>query len=961
MPSERSLIGHIQSDAARLVQAVADAVFWRDRWVEVAERESQQQVAAAAATFQQVTAEVQATFARRSQQAAQEQQRQTAASEAAHQQALAQALARYTPALNQATAEAHALVQAAGLLAAAWADPRWRVWSPASSPGAGRGGGLIRAGQLVERGQWHHLTLPALLPLIGQRDVLFQTHSAAKPAAIAAIQSSLLRLLAAIPPGKLRFTFLDPIGLGQNVAPFMHLADYDEMLVTGKAWTEPQHIEARLADLTEHMENVIQKYLRNQFATIEDYNAQAGEVAEPYRVLVVFDFPANFSEAAARRLVSIAQNGPRCGVYAMILADMDKPLPYGFSLADLAGACTIIAWDGNRFVWQDPDFKDCLLELDTPPDAELFNQIVNAVGAAAKDASIVQVPFERIAPPRERWWNSGATTVDSLRVKLGPSGATKVQELELGGRGTAHHALLVGKTGSGKSTLMHTIITNLALTYSPDEVQLYLVDFKKGVEFQDYARCRLPHARVVAIESEREFGLSVLQGLKAEGDRRGKLFTAAGINTLADYRAKTREKLPRVLLLVDEFQIFFSEDDAIASQATQLLDELVRQGRSFGIHVLLASQTLAGSYSLPRTTVDQMGVRIALQCSDADSRLILSDDNPAARLLERPGQAIYNNANGRAEGNNPFQVAYLEDERRAALLAELQAFATQKLGRYTPPIIFEGNAPAQIEKNVTLAGLLTGKSLDAKAPLAWLGDPIAIRDPLAASFRKQAGANLLIVGQNEEAAFGLFSAALLALAAQAPAGEPPAITLLDFSQADEANADFYTRLAARLPRPITLGKRRQLPALLDELAAEVTRRMEDEAAPGRPRFLLIHGLQRARDLRQEEGLSSFAAFDAPPAAASPAQQFATILREGPDVGIHTLVWCDTMTNLNRTLDRRALREFGLRVAFQMSAEDSSALLDTPAAGKLGPYRALFYSEDEGRLEKFRPYGAPADA
>ncbi|MGB4804776.1 MAG: FtsK/SpoIIIE domain-containing protein, partial [Anaerolineae bacterium] len=549
--------------------------------------------------------------------------------------------------------------------------------------------------------------------------------------------------------------------------------------------------------------------------------------------------------------------------------------------------------------------------------------------------------------------------------------------LELGARGTAHHALLVGKTGSGKSTLMHTIITNLALTYSPDEVQLYLVDFKKGVEFQDYARCLLPHARVVAIESEREFGLSVLQGLKAESDRRGRLFNATGAKSLADYRAKLSppllrgegkgvrgdeaRSLPRILLLVDEFQVFFSDDDAIASQATQLLDELVRQGRSFGIHVLLASQTLGGSYSLPRTTVDQMGVRIALQCSDADSRLILSDDNPAARLLERPGQAIYNNANGRPEGNNPFQVAYLDDERRAVLLAELQAFATQKLGRYTPPIIFEGNAPAQLEKNAALAGLLAGKPLDAKSPLAWLGDPIAIRDPLAAAFRKQAGANLLIVGQNEEAAFGLFSAALMALAAQAPTGDAAAITLLDFSQADEANADFYIRLAARLPRPITLGKRRQLPALLDELAAEVTRRMEDEVTPRRPRFLFVHGLQRARDLRQEEGLGSFASFDAPPAAASPAQQFATILREGPDVGIHTLVWCDTMTNLNRTLDRRILREFGLRVAFQMSTEDSSALLDTPAAGKLGPYRALFYSEDEGRLEKFRPYGAPADA
>jgi hypothetical protein len=78
------------------------------------------------------------------------------------------------------------------------------------------------------------------------------------------------------------------------------------------------------------------------------------------------------------------------------------------------------------------------------------------------------------------------------------------------------------------------------------------------------------------------------------------------------------------------------------------------------------------------------------------------------------------------------------------------------------------------------------------------------------------------------------------------------------------------------------------------------------------------------------------------------------------VGVHTLVWCDTVMNLTRTLERRALREFGLRVAFQMSAEDSSTLLDTPAAGKLGPYRALFYSEDEGRLEKFRPYGLPIE-
>lgn len=121
-------------------------------------------------------------------------------------------------------------------------------------------------------------------------------------------------------------------------------------------------------------------------------------------------------------------------------------------------------------------------------------------------------------------------------------------------------------------------------------------------------------------------------------------------------------------------------------------------------------------------------------------------------------------------------------------------------------------------------------------------------------------------------------------------------------------------------------------------------------------------MQRARDLRQEDSFSSFASFsdDSTPAA-NPAQQFATILRDGPEVGVHTFVWCDTVTNLNRTLERRLLREFALRVAFQMSAEDSSTLPDSPAASKLGPNRAYLYSEDEGRLEKFRPYGLPSVA
>jgi S-DNA-T family DNA segregation ATPase FtsK/SpoIIIE len=909
-------------------------------------------------------------------------QQKRAATLATNQQELSAAKTAYEGTLAQMRQNLQQVAAQAGLWGAAWSDAAWQSWTPTQEdtgvPPTVRAGTITQVGGLAN--PQHEPLLPAsasqvfmplLLPFVsGQRPLLIKATGAARAAAIGAIQSLLVRLLATLPPGKVRFTFIDPIGLGQNVAPFMQLGDHDEALITGKAWTEPQHIEQRLADLTEHMENVIQKYLRNEYESIEQYNEKAGEVAEPYRVLVAVDFPRNFSDAGARRLVSIAANGPRCGVYAITLVDTAQPLPYGFNLSDLEQTCTVLTWEENRFVWEDDDFRNCDLALDTAPDPQLVDSILETVGAAAVEASKVEVPFERIAPKPDEWWKGDTSA--GLHVALGPSGARKQQYLDLG-KGTAQHVLVVGKTGSGKSTLLHTLITNLALAESPDQVELYLIDFKKGVEFKTYAEHQLPHARVIAIESEREFGLSVLQRLDGELKRRGDLFRKIGVDSLSDYRDKARERMPRILLLVDEFQEYFTEDDPLASQASQILDRLVRQGRAFGIHVLLGSQTLAGAYTLARSTIDQMAVRIALQCSEADSRLILADDNPAARLLSRAGEAIYNAANGMVEGNNRFQVALLRDAQRDGYLRQIQDLA--RIHHYRPPfqqIIFEGNAPADVKTNRPLQDLLAAPTWPAPARTvrAWLGEPIAIRDePVAATFRRQSGSNLLIVGQDDKAALGIMGMALVSLAAQHHPGQPGAsFAILDFGAVDapDAESKFLSHLAESLPHSVMIGRRRELPDMIAALAAEAQRRLSAaEDAEGRgmgsaPIYLFLYGLQRARDLRQDESFG-YAAYGSEAQAPNPSQQFATLVREGPDVGIHTIIWCDTMTNLNRSLDRRAQREFAMRIAFQMGAEDSANLLDVPVASKLGPNRALYSSEDEGLQEKFRPYALPTEA
>jgi energy-coupling factor transporter ATP-binding protein EcfA2 len=833
-----------------------------------------------------------------------------------------------------------------------WQSDVWQHWQP----------GTLKPG-VLRVGTFALASIPALFSFPTGRSLVFEGFGNGDGYAIAGIQSLLLRLLASVPPGKLRFTFIDPVGMGNHVTPFLHLKDYDEQLITSRAWSEPSHIEQRLADLTEHIGNVIQQYLRNQYATIEDYNAHAGEIAEPYHVLVVFDFPVNFSETAARRLVSIVQHGPRCGVYTVIQIAPNKSLPYGFNLNDLTQHTEVIRFLNNEHWWGWSDgTKEYWLTLDAPPDAALVNRIVAGVGKAAEAASKVEVPFDRIAP--KEYWKGNSS--DGICVFLGPSGARTFQELALGD-GTKQHVLVAGRTGSGKSTLLHTLIINLALTYSPDEVEVYLVDFKEGVEFKIYANYQLPHARVVAIESEREFGLSVLEGLEAELGDRGKRFREAGAANIAQYRAKTNQKLPRILLLVDEFQIFFTEDDSIASKAGRILDLLVRQGRSFGIHVLLGSQTLAGAYTLARSTMDQMAVRIALQCSEADSRLILADDNPAARLLSRPGEAIYNDANGRVEGNSRFQTAWLPEDQRNVYLAQIAELAKQNGYRTPrPQIVFEGNAPAEVEKNDRLRNLLTAPAWPASTPreqFAWLGDPTAIRDPIAAVFCRQSGSNLLIVGQDEEAALGMMAIALISLAAQLPVGgkaegeDGATFYVLDFSKVNTSYAGLWHTLADILPHTVKVGRRIQLPGLIAELAADVQARLNNERPDELPRYLVLFGLQQARDLDQEElGYSSYGEDSAQP---NPTRQFATIVREGPDLGIHTLVWCDTKASLERRLDRRTLREFTMRVALQMSEEDSSSLLNSPLASRLGPYRALFYSEVENRMEKFRPYRLPS--
>lgn len=800
-----------------------------------------------------------------------------------------------------------------------------------------------------------NFSVPMLLTYPLQGSILFEASKAGHDEAIAAINNIIFRLLSTNPAGKLSFTIFDPVGLGQNFAGLMHLADFEESHINSRIWTQSAQFEEKLGELNEHMEKVIQMYLRNEYETIAEYNAQAGTIAEKYHILVIASFPVNFTDTAAKRLRNIATSGARCGVYTLIHWDQRNGLPQDFVPDELRKNSVDLVRRESDFAaanWRMPGSR---LLLDPPPSPEFATHFLREVGKKGKDSNRVEVPFEQIAPKENEIWSE--ETSKELRVPIGRSGATKLQYLEIG-RATRQHALIAGKTGSGKSTLFHVMITNLALWCSPEQVEFYLVDFKKGVEFKCYASRHLPHAKVVAIESDRQFGLSVLERIDAELRRRGDLFRQMGVQDVAGYKRNGgTEAMPRSLLMIDEFQEFFVEEDHVSQQAAVLLDRIVRQGRAFGIHVILGSQTLGGAYTLARATLGQMVIRIALQTNEADAYLIMDQDNPAPRLLSRPGEGIYNDSAGAIEGNSPFQAVWLPEEVRDKYLADVRKRADHSGKTFPGPFVFEGNAPADVNENVTLRALLEAKAArPATQARVWLGAPNSIKGPTEAVFQKQSGNNLLVVGQNAEAQLSMLAIALVSLSTQYPRGAVRFV-VLDSTVPESTERQFFDRIVAAVPHEIVRVKGGEVAEAMNNLAEELKRRNADEeqtsAAP--ETFVLIHDLQNYKKLRQEDEFS-FSSTD----AASPASILLNLISDGPAHGIHVIATCDSFNNVNRFLGRKNLSEFEMRVLFQMSASDSASLIDSPDAATLGMHRALYYNDREGYTEMFRPYARPAN-
>lgn len=894
----------------------------------------------------------------------------------------AEALTAWATALSAQLARSASLGTAPGR--PGWDPQEWWEWSEPDEVQPVHLGRLVirRDDSLEEWAAFGEGAYPVTADLRALSGLHIRHDQETRAEAHAAARGLLARLLAAVPPGKARFTFFDPLGLGQAVSPFLALADHDPKLIDGKVWTNAESLRNRLTELSAHIENVIQKYLRGQYETIEEFNAAAGEIAEPYRVLVVFDFPSVFDEATFHHLCRVIENGPRCGVYTVLVTDLSVTPPYGVGAQGLPAAFPTYRI-GHQLALMDGQGESlgrATLAADGDPLSDagaqvgqgIIDRIVDAVGRSGRGADNVVVTFERSMslysetamsgvradiPPStapvdpsdpSTWWRG--VTRDGVVAPIGQSGARDVAALRFDSE-TQAGALLVGRPGSGKSTLLHSYLAGLATLYPPEELDLYLIDFKEGVEFKAYGEYGLPHARCVAVESEREFGLSVLESIVEEMRRRAELIRSAGgqYTTFANARDASSDPLPRVLLVFDEFHVLFAEDDRLGATAASHLETIVRQGRGFGVHMILGSQSLAGLDALPRHVLQLLPIRILLPSSEADAQTVLGEGNNAWKLLSRRGEGLLNPSAGAVEANVVFQTSFQTDDERRERLITLRNLADQR-GIRRRPVVFEGAAAAHLDAEPPEQVVADLRSAGA-IPRLRIGAPMSLAGPVDVELRRESGSNVLIVAKaSNDVPLGIMTSSILSALTWTPM---PRFEVIDFTSIDDG---FEDGIAPFVAQGLTVTRRRRAAAALTTVADEVTRRIDQDDTRAFPYLLFLNGLHRARDL---DPFGSSDPFAAPEDAGDDLLGLLRrILVDGPDVGVHTVAWVDSVASLQRRLPTDLRREFAHRVVGNMSRDDSVSLIDVDLAASCKTHQVIVFHDDTGVARRANAYGPP---
>lgn len=728
------------------------------------------------------------------------------------------------------------------------------------------------------------------------------------------IHQLLLRMMCALPTSSLEITAIDPLRLGASLSPFLPLLKLKRPFTDQSVLTRSDDIETALQRHADYVEDLLQNTFNGSITKWIDYNS--GNVGNPlpYKILMIFGVPEQLTDTCIWYLGRLMEHGPRCGILPVMTIDEKCLTDRKFgglreNLESYARQMNQIL--PSRITSQKIANISVSEEAEFWPEASALSDVIGWLYNEYKKCGLFNKDLQ------ELWGKTGlwqASSAKGLKIPIGWGPDGKKIFIFLGGVNTEHHGLFAGRSGSGKSNLLHVLVHSLCHRYSPDEVRVYLLDYRQGTEFNTYANPPLPQAELVAIESDPEYGVSVLTHLFAELNLRATEFKKHATRDIQEYRKKTENVLPRIVLIIDEFQMLFSEGREIAEPAEKLLSQLLRQGRGYGLHVLLATQTLKGIQSLSMgQLISQIGCRLALACSEEDSAMILGNSNWEASTLNSPPEGLLNDGNGAKSANQRFFIPFADREICSAHQKEMCDQAGED-GYDNHTQVFNGAHLPSMPSSDAFLGWKPG----SKTSNLLVGEELSFEAGLfAVPLVKRSAGNLLIAGHNRDIHDGLLLSILHSLE--------------NGNTVDEITYFNGHNDHLMIDRLCSVDQNRAIISIKDSTwtgdVSDVLNKMSEASS-----VVIIDGLESSKMFHG--GFPGFRVAKNDELV-TPAESFKKLLEDGPQKGTFVIAFVDNWRRFNTTC-KELLTFFELRMGFCLNEDDAGSL----TLGNIGKFKGL---------------------
>lgn len=554
----------------------------------------------------------------------------------------------------------------------------------------------------------------------GQNFVINYSNKSANKAE-ARLNQLVVDMLLSLPSRSINIHFVDLTFSAQASFLTRNLDEkiYGKLISSSNDWN---HLKD---SLREKMAKALEEY-----GDVAKYNDSKNRVVVPYDVVVINDYQKCVNEMSD--LDALFENGHKGGIYFILMNNLDFKSDRDIdSLMALKDFYQVLEAE-NFGNYSKDAFIRCTPILDNPILAKACFNYINE-GAELPQVAVTSVDYDKIL-------SKGFETIDKAMVI--PVGSSENGELvDFTIDTVSHiHCFIIGQSGTGKSVFLHDVIIGAMAKYSPDELELYLMDFKiGGVEFNRYRNEK--HVKALLVDnSDIQITLEILRDISNKMRERGKLLRASGVSNIVEYnQVNPTKKMPRIVFIADECHVMFptmnSKDTKLYREISEILQKIAKEGRSQGVHLVLATQTIAQA-EISSEILNNISDFYLLKCSPSDSeRLVRGSVDTTSGL--KTGQVLHHDI----DHDVVFKSTYLPTSQTLEIIKKIN---DKTKASKNEQFYFVGSQIFEIDDEVK--NLLTekgdaiafGRSIDTKM------------EPVVIPLRNEYADNVMLFGINDE-------------------------------------------------------------------------------------------------------------------------------------------------------------------------------------------------------------------